>query len=65
MFDFSPCRSDFNVLERKHKSAAHIMSILQSDIDNYRQRAQRSMQIHTTHITARKTQLGETKVKKK
>ncbi|KAM6919052.1 uncharacterized protein ccdc178 [Xenentodon cancila] len=54
-------QSDFNVLENKNKSAAHVMSILQSDIDNYKQRTQRSVQIHMVHITARKKQMEEIK----
>ncbi|XP_068422803.1 coiled-coil domain-containing protein 178 [Clinocottus analis] len=49
-------------MEFKNKSAALIMSTLQSDINNCQQRAQRSMQTHTAHITARKKQMEDTKV---
>ncbi|XP_023139452.2 coiled-coil domain-containing protein 178 [Amphiprion ocellaris] len=51
----------FDVLEFKNKSAALIMSTLQSDINNCQQRTQRSMQTHTAHVTARKNQMEDTK----
>lgn len=53
------------MLEFRNKSAALIMSTLQFDINNCQQRTQRSMQTHTTHVTARKKQMEDTKVKKK
>ncbi|CAG5896631.1 unnamed protein product, partial [Menidia menidia] len=52
---------DLNVLEFKNKSAALIMSTLQSDINNCQQRTQRSMQTHTALVTARKKQMEDTK----
>lgn len=61
----SPSRSVFDVLEFRNKSAALIMSTLQFDINNSQQRTQRSMQTHTTHVTARKKQMEDTKVKKR
>lgn len=61
----SPSRSVFDVLEFRNKSAALIMSTLQFDINNCQQRTQRSMQTHTAHVTARKKQMEDTKVKKK
>lgn len=61
----SPSRSVFDVLEFRNKSAALIMSTLQFDINNCQQRTQRSMQTHTTHVTARKKQMEDTKVKKR
>ncbi|XP_061563904.1 myosin heavy chain, non-muscle-like [Cololabis saira] len=54
-------QSDFNRLENKNKSAAHVMSLLQSNVDGYKQRTQRSVQTHTAHITARKKQMEESK----
>ncbi|KAM4552291.1 coiled-coil domain-containing protein 178 [Odontesthes bonariensis] len=51
---------DLNVLEFKNKSAALIMSTLQSDINNCQQRTQRSMQTHTALVTARKKQMEDT-----
>lgn len=63
-FLISPCRSVFDVVEFKNKSAALIMSTLQSDINNCQQRTQRSMQTHTAHFAARKKQMEDTKVTK-
>ncbi|XP_030608061.1 coiled-coil domain-containing protein 178 isoform X3 [Archocentrus centrarchus] len=54
-------QSVFDVLEFKNKSAALIMSTLQSDINNCQQRTQRSMQTHIAHVTARKKQMEGTK----
>ncbi|XP_005476452.1 coiled-coil domain-containing protein 178 isoform X2 [Oreochromis niloticus] len=54
-------QSVFDVLEFRNKSAALIMSTLQSDINNCQQRTQRSMQTHTAHVTARKKQMEDTK----
>ncbi|XP_041847378.1 coiled-coil domain-containing protein 178 isoform X2 [Melanotaenia boesemani] len=54
-------QSDLNLLEFKNKSAAHIMSTLQSDINNWKQRTQRSMQTHTALVTTRKKQMENTK----
>lgn len=48
----------------KNKSAALIMSTLQSDINNCQQQAQRSMQTHTAHVTAREKEMEDTKVTK-
>lgn len=53
--------SVFAVVEFKNKSAALIMNTLQSDINNCLQRTQRSMQVHTAHVTARKKQMEDTK----
>ncbi|XP_042353223.1 coiled-coil domain-containing protein 178 [Plectropomus leopardus] len=54
-------QSVFDVVEFKNKSAALVMSTLQSDINNCRQRTQRSMQTHTAHVTARKKEMEDTK----
>ncbi|XP_070775745.1 coiled-coil domain-containing protein 178 [Enoplosus armatus] len=54
-------QSVFDVVEFKNKSAALIMSTLQSDINNCQQRAQRSMQTHTAHFAARKKEMEDTK----
>ncbi|XP_026169392.1 coiled-coil domain-containing protein 178 isoform X2 [Mastacembelus armatus] len=54
-------QSDFNVVDFKNKSAALIMSTLQSDINNCQQRTQRSMQTHTALVTARKMKTEDTK----
>uniref|UniRef100_UPI0037E7D7DF coiled-coil domain-containing protein 178 n=1 Tax=Semicossyphus pulcher TaxID=241346 RepID=UPI0037E7D7DF len=54
-------QSVFDVLEFKNKSAALIMSTLQSDINNCQQRTQRSMQTHTAHVTARQKEMEDTK----
>ncbi|CAJ1072422.1 coiled-coil domain-containing protein 178 [Xyrichtys novacula] len=54
-------KSVFDVVEFKNKSAALIMSTLQSDINNCQQRTQRSMQTHTAHLTARKQEMEDTK----
>ncbi|TMS10147.1 Coiled-coil domain-containing protein 178 [Larimichthys crocea] len=54
-------QSVFDVVEFKNKSAALIMSTLQSDINNCQQRTQRSMQTHTAHVTARKKEMEDTK----
>ncbi|KAM9349908.1 coiled-coil domain-containing protein 178 [Symphorus nematophorus] len=51
----------FDVVEFKNKSAALIMSTLQSDINNCQERTQRSMQTHTAHVTARKKEMEDTK----
>lgn len=59
-----PSRSAFDVVEFKDKSAALIMSTLQSDINNCLQRTQRSMQTHTAHVTAREKEMEDTKVTK-
>lgn len=59
-----PSRSVFDVVEFKNKSAALIMSTLQSDINNCQLRTQRSMQTHTAHVTARKKEMEDTKVTK-
>ncbi|XP_067330838.1 coiled-coil domain-containing protein 178 [Channa argus] len=53
--------SVFDVVDFKNKSAALIMSTLQSDINNCQQRTQRSMQTHTAHFMARKKEMGKTK----
>ncbi|XP_072296589.1 coiled-coil domain-containing protein 178 [Eucyclogobius newberryi] len=52
--------SVFAVVEFKNKSAALIMNTLQSDINNCLQRTQRSMQVHTAHVTARKKKMEDT-----
>ncbi|KAI3374885.1 hypothetical protein L3Q82_021424, partial [Scortum barcoo] len=54
-------QSVFDAVEFKNKSAALIMSTLQSDINNCQQRTQRSMQTHTAHVTARKKEMEDTK----
>ncbi|XP_036939693.1 coiled-coil domain-containing protein 178 isoform X3 [Acanthopagrus latus] len=54
-------QSLFDVVEFKNKSAALIMSTLQSDINNCQRRTQRSMQTHTAHVTARKKEMEDTK----
>ncbi|KAG7214765.1 hypothetical protein INR49_010657 [Caranx melampygus] len=54
-------QSVFDVVNFKNKSAALIMSTLQSDINNCQQQAQRSMQTHTAHVTARKKEMEDTK----
>ncbi|KAG8014208.1 hypothetical protein GBF38_016565, partial [Nibea albiflora] len=54
-------QSVFDVVEFKNKSAALIMSTLQSDINNCQQRTQRSMQTHTAHVTARKKEMEDAK----
>ncbi|XP_050925927.1 coiled-coil domain-containing protein 178 isoform X1 [Lates calcarifer] len=54
-------QSVFDVVDFRNKSAALIMSTLQSDINNCQQRAQRSMQTHTAHVTARKKEMEDTK----
>ncbi|XP_044076468.1 coiled-coil domain-containing protein 178 isoform X2 [Siniperca chuatsi] len=54
-------QSVFDVVEFKNKSAALIMSTLQSDINNCQQRTQRSMQTHTAHFTERIKDMEETK----
>lgn len=60
----SPFRSVFDVVDFQNKSTAHIMSTLQSDINNCQQRTQRSMQTHTAHVKARKMEMEDTKVTK-
>ncbi|XP_035994160.1 coiled-coil domain-containing protein 178 isoform X2 [Fundulus heteroclitus] len=52
---------DFHVLEFKNKSAAHIMSALQSDINNCQQRTQRFIRTRTAHLKARKELMEDTK----
>ncbi|KAK7945525.1 hypothetical protein WMY93_001253 [Mugilogobius chulae] len=52
--------SVFAVVEFKNKSAASIMNTLQSDINNCLQRTQRSMEVHTAHVTARKKKMEDT-----
>ncbi|XP_075877654.1 coiled-coil domain-containing protein 178 isoform X2 [Nelusetta ayraudi] len=47
-------QSVFDVAQFRHKSAALVMSTLQSDINNCHRRARRSVQIHSAHVTARK-----------
>ncbi|KAM3603866.1 uncharacterized protein V6R79_003167 [Siganus canaliculatus] len=54
-------QSVFGVAEFKNKSAALIMSTLQSDINNCQQRTQRSMQTHAAHVTARRKEMEDTK----
>ncbi|XP_042284548.1 coiled-coil domain-containing protein 178 [Thunnus maccoyii] len=54
-------QSALEVVEFKDKSAALIMSTLQSDINNCLQRTQRSMQTHTAHVTAREKEMEDTK----
>ncbi|XP_034411217.1 coiled-coil domain-containing protein 178 [Cyclopterus lumpus] len=54
--------SVFDAMEFQNKSAALVMSTLQSDINNCQQRAQRSMQTHTAHVAARKKEMEDTKV---
>ncbi|XP_070701858.1 coiled-coil domain-containing protein 178 [Pempheris klunzingeri] len=54
-------QSVFDVVEFKNKSAALIMSTLQSDINNCQHRTQRSMQTHTAHVTARKKEMEDAK----
>ncbi|XP_055360015.1 coiled-coil domain-containing protein 178 isoform X2 [Betta splendens] len=53
--------SELDVVHFKNKSAALIMSTLQSDINNCQQRTQRSMQTHTALVKARKKEMEETK----
>uniref|UniRef100_A0A3Q2QNG0 Coiled-coil domain containing 178 n=1 Tax=Fundulus heteroclitus TaxID=8078 RepID=A0A3Q2QNG0_FUNHE len=52
---------DFHLLEFKNKSAAHIMSALQSDINNCQQRTQRFIRTRTAHLKARKELMEDTK----
>ena len=52
------------MLDFKNKSAALIMSTLQSDINNCQQQTQRSMQTHTVHVKARKKEMEDSKVTK-
>ncbi|XP_028283260.1 coiled-coil domain-containing protein 178 [Parambassis ranga] len=59
--DIAELQSVFDVLAFKNKSAALIMSTLQSDINNCQQRTQRSMQTHAAHVTGRKKQMEDTK----
>ncbi|XP_076000564.1 coiled-coil domain-containing protein 178 [Genypterus blacodes] len=54
-------RGAFDVAEFRNKSAALIMSTLQSDINNCLHRAQRSMQTHTAHVTARRRKMEDIK----
>ncbi|XP_047224956.1 coiled-coil domain-containing protein 178 isoform X3 [Girardinichthys multiradiatus] len=53
---------DFHVLEFKNKSAALIMSTLQSDIHNWQQRTQQFMRTRMTHLKARKELMEEIKL---
>ncbi|KAK2822496.1 hypothetical protein Q5P01_022561 [Channa striata] len=57
--------SVFDVVDFKNKSAALIMSTLQSDINNCQQQTQRSMQTHTAHFMARKKEMEDTKMQRK
>ncbi|XP_024129964.1 myosin-9 [Oryzias melastigma] len=52
---------DLSVVEFKHKSAAHIMRILRSDVKACKERTQRSVQTHTTLVIARRKQMQDTK----
>ncbi|XP_040000007.1 coiled-coil domain-containing protein 178 [Xiphias gladius] len=54
-------QSVFDVVDFKNKSAALIMSTLQSDINNCQQQTRRSMQTHTAHVTARKKEMEDIK----
>ncbi|AWP03968.1 putative coiled-coil domain-containing protein 178 isoform 4 [Scophthalmus maximus] len=54
-------QSVFDAVAFKNKSAALIMSTLQSDINNCQRQTQRSMQTHTAHVTARRKKMEETK----
>ncbi|XP_034744642.1 coiled-coil domain-containing protein 178 isoform X1 [Etheostoma cragini] len=54
-------QSVFDVVEFKNKSAALIMSTLQSDINNFKLRTERSMLTHTAHVTAKKKEMEDTK----
>ncbi|XP_069367448.1 coiled-coil domain-containing protein 178 isoform X2 [Paralichthys olivaceus] len=54
-------QSVFDAVDFKNKSAALIMSTLQSDINNCQRQTQRSMQTHTAHVTARKREMEGTK----
>ncbi|XP_047444516.1 coiled-coil domain-containing protein 178 [Mugil cephalus] len=54
-------QSVFEMLEFTNKSAVLIMSTLKSDINNCQQRAERSVQTHTSHVTARKKIMEDTK----
>ncbi|XP_020507873.2 coiled-coil domain-containing protein 178 [Labrus bergylta] len=54
-------QSVFDVVEFKNKSAALIMSTLQSDINNCQQRTQRSIETHSAHVTARKQEREDSK----
>ncbi|KAG7526697.1 hypothetical protein JOB18_044129 [Solea senegalensis] len=54
-------QSAFDAVDFQNKSAALIMSTLQSDINNCQRQTQRSMQTHTAHVRARKKQMEETK----
>ncbi|TWW73833.1 coiled-coil domain-containing protein 178 [Takifugu flavidus] len=49
------CESD--AVNFHHKSAALLMSTLQSDINNCQQRSRRFVRIHAAHVAARKKQL--------
>ncbi|XP_068197127.1 coiled-coil domain-containing protein 178 [Antennarius striatus] len=53
-------QSVFDVAQFKAQSAALVMSTLQSDINNYQRRTQRSMQTHTAHVTAKEKELEDT-----
>ncbi|KAF0046874.1 hypothetical protein F2P81_000507 [Scophthalmus maximus] len=55
-------QSVFDAVAFKNKSAALIMSTLQSDINNCQRQTQRSMQTHTAHVTARRKKMEETKL---
>ncbi|CAB1448520.1 unnamed protein product [Pleuronectes platessa] len=54
-------QSVFDAVDFKNKSAALIMSTLQSDINNCQRQTQRSMQTHSAHVTARRREMEETK----
>ncbi|XP_074544104.1 coiled-coil domain-containing protein 178 isoform X2 [Halichoeres trimaculatus] len=59
--DIEELQSVFDVVEFKNKSAALIMSNLQSAINNCQQRTQRFMQTHSAHVTARKEVMDDKK----
>ncbi|XP_077956008.1 coiled-coil domain-containing protein 178 [Gasterosteus aculeatus] len=54
-------QSVFDAVDFKNKSAALVMSTLQSDINNCQQRTQRSVQAHTAHVAARRKEMEDTK----
>ncbi|XP_062260354.1 coiled-coil domain-containing protein 178 [Platichthys flesus] len=54
-------QSVFDAVDFRNKSAAFIMSTLQSDINNCQRQTQRSMQTHSAHVTARRREMEETK----
>ncbi|XP_029380658.1 coiled-coil domain-containing protein 178 [Echeneis naucrates] len=58
-------QSEFDVLDFKNKSAALIISTLESDINNCQQRTQRFMQTRTAHVKARRKKMEDAKEKLK